>query len=67
MMYTVSMIPIPGMPFCAKHSSLISMGLGTTRIKFVVSYVPYLTDEGFKFKALSRQIGENGHKIPGGP
>jgi hypothetical protein len=66
-MYTVTLIPIPDMPYFPKQSSLISTVNGTTRIKFVVSYVPYMTDGGFKFKALSRQIGENGQRLPGGP
>jgi hypothetical protein len=67
MMYTVSLIPIPGMPYCPKPSDLLLIDNGTPRIKFVVSYVPYLTEGGFKFKALTRQIGENGLKLPGGP
>jgi hypothetical protein len=66
MMYTVTLIPIPGMPYCPKPSDLLMIDQGTTRIKFVVSYVPYLTEGGFKFKALSRQIGEDGLKLPGG-
>lgn len=66
MMYTVTLIPIPGMPYCPKPSDLLTIDQDTTRIKFVVSYVPYLTEGGLKFKALSRQIGENGLTLPGG-
>jgi hypothetical protein len=66
MMYTVTLIPIPGMPYCPKPSDLLMIDPDTTRIKFVVSYVPYLTEGGLKFKALSRQIGENGLTLPGG-
>ncbi len=65
-MYTVTLIPVPGMPYCPKPSHLLSIDKGTTRIKVVVSYFPYMTEQGFTFKALTRQIGDNVLRLPGG-
>ena len=67
-MFIVSLVPLPGAPMhpVCNPNPLIRVDTQTRRLRFFVIYVPCFTGSGFNFKVLSRQIGENGHKMEGG-
>jgi hypothetical protein len=68
MMYILSLMPLPGMSGndSPKPTQLIKFDPRSPRLRFMVTYVPYFTENGGVFKILSRQIGEDGLKINGG-
>lgn len=58
------MTPATDIPNRPKPSDLIVFDPRTSRLRFVVFYVPYPGDV-FKFKIICRQVGVDGKKIPG--
>jgi hypothetical protein len=67
-MFIVSLVPLPCAPMhpVCNPNPLIQVDIQTRRLRFFVIYVPFFTDSGFRFKALARQMGEDGKKIEGG-